>query len=303
MVFGAIFDKIKKGLAKTRDLFSGVASLFRLRGRVDKEFLAKLEERLYLADVGTVATTEIVDHVRQAFLDKEISGDVEDFVKKQLKELVATTDIGLRYNPSGPTVIMIAGVNGSGKTTSIAKLARRLQSEGKKVLVAACDTFRAAAVEQLTIWTERIGCEIVKSHQGSDPASVAHDACEKARARNFDVLIVDTAGRLHTQTHLMRELEKIYRVVSKNLPGAPHEVLLVLDATSGQNAIVQAENFKKTVQCTGIILAKLDGTAKGGAIFGIKRKIGLPVKFIGVGEKLEDLEPFDPDAYVEALFE
>ncbi len=303
MVFDAIFDKIKKGLAKTRDLFSGVASLFRLRGRVDKEFLAKLEERLYLADVGTVATTEIVDHVRQAFLDKEISGDVEDFVKKQLKELVATTDIGLRYNPSGPTVIMIAGVNGSGKTTSIAKLARRLQSEGKKVLVAACDTFRAAAVEQLTIWTERIGCEIVKSHQGSDPASVAHDACEKARARNFDVLIVDTAGRLHTQTHLMRELEKIYRVVSKNLPGAPHEVLLVLDATSGQNAIVQAENFKKTVQCTGIILAKLDGTAKGGAIFGIKRKIGLPVKFIGVGEKLEDLEPFDPDAYVEALFE
>ncbi len=303
MVFGAIFDKIKKGLAKTRDLFSGVASLFRLRGRVDKEFLAKLEERLYLADVGTVATTEIVERVRQAFLDKEISGDVEEFVKKQLKELVATTDIGLRYNPSGPTVIMIAGVNGSGKTTSIAKLARRLQSEGKKVLVAACDTFRAAAVEQLTIWVERTGCEIVKSQQGSDPASVAHDACEKAKARNFDVLIVDTAGRLHTQAHLMRELEKIYRVVSKSMPGAPHEVLLVLDATSGQNAIVQAENFKKTVQCTGIILAKLDGTAKGGAIFGIKRKIGLPVKFVGVGEKLEDLEPFDPDAYVEALFQ
>jgi len=302
MVFGAIFDKIKKGLAKTRDLFSGVASLFRLRGRVDKEFLAKLEERLYLADLGTVATTEIVERVRQAFLDKEITGDVEEFVKKQLKELVATTDIGLRYNPSGPTVIMIAGVNGSGKTTSIAKLAKRLQSEGKKVLVAACDTFRAAAVEQLTIWVERTGCEIVKSQQGSDPASVAHDACEKAKARNFDVLIVDTAGRLHTQAHLMRELEKIYRVVSKSMPGAPHEVLLVLDATSGQNAIVQAENFKKTVQCTGIILAKLDGTAKGGAIFGIKRKIGLPVKFVGVGEKLEDLEPFDPDAYVEALF-
>jgi len=279
-----------------------VASLFRLRGPVDKEFLAKLEERLYLVYVDTVATTEIVERVRQAFLDKEITGDVEEFVKKQLKELVATTDIGLRYNPSGPTVIMIAGVNGSGKTTSIAKLARRLQSEGKKVLVAACDTFRAAAVEQLTIWVERTGCEIVKSQQGSDPASVAHDACEKAKARNFDVLIVDTAGRLHTQAHLMRELEKIYRVVSKSMPGAPHEVLLVLDATSGQNAIVQAENFKKTVQCTGIILAKLDGTAKGGAIFGIKRKIGLPVKFVGVGEKLEDLEPFDPDAYVEALF-
>src|SRR6266536_379777 len=303
MVFDAIFDKIKKGLAKTRDLFSGVASLFRLRGRVDKEFLAKLEERLYLADVGTVATTEIVDHVRQAFLDKEISGDVEDFVKKQLKELVATTDIGLRYNPSGPTVIMIAGVNGSGKTTSIAKLAKRLQAEGKKVLVAACDTFRAAAVEQLTIWVERTGCEIVKSQQGSDPASVAHDACEKAKARHFDVLIVDTAGRLHTQAHLMRELEKIYRVVSGRIEGAPHEVLLVLDATSGKNAIAQAEMFKKTIQCTGIVLAKLDGTANGGVVFGIKQKIGLPVKFIGVGEKLEDLEPFDPDAYVEALFE
>ena len=169
-------------------------------------------------------------------------------------------------------------------------------------MVAACDTFRAAAVEQLTIWSERIGCEIVKSHQGSDPASVAHDACEKAKARNFDLLIVDTAGRLHTQAHLMRELEKIHRVVSKQIPGAPHEVLLVLDATSGQNAIAQAEMFSKTVACTGIILAKLDGTAKGGAIFAIKQKLGLPVKFIGVGEKLDDLEPFDPEAYVEALF-
>jgi fused signal recognition particle receptor len=301
-VFGGFFEKIKRGLAKTRDLFAGVASLFRLRGRVDKDFLAKLEERLYLADVGTTATAEIVERVRQAFLDKEISGDVEVFVKNQLKELVAGTSEGIRFAASGPTVIMVAGVNGSGKTTSIAKLAKRLQDEGKKVLVAACDTFRAAAVEQLTIWTQRIGCEIIKSHQGSDPASVAHDACEKARARNFDVLIVDTAGRLHTQAHLMRELEKIHRIVSKQVPGAPHEVLLVLDATNGQNAIAQAENFKKTVQCSGIILAKLDGTAKGGAIFGIKRKLNLPVKFVGVGEKLDDLDPFDPDAYVEALF-
>jgi fused signal recognition particle receptor len=302
MVFGAIFNKIKQGLARTRSLFSGIASLFRLRGRVDKEFLAKLEERLYLADVGTTATAEIVERVRQAFLDKEITGDVEVFVKQRLKELVAESDIGLRFNPSGPTIIMIAGVNGSGKTTSIAKLAKKLKDQGKKVLVAACDTFRAAAVEQLTIWTERIGVEIVKSQQGSDPAAVAHDACDKAKARGFDVVIVDTAGRLHTQTHLMRELEKIHRVVSKQMEGAPHEVLLVLDATNGQNAIAQAENFKKTVQCTGIILAKLDGTAKGGAIFGIKRKLSLPVKFIGVGEKLDDLEPFDPDAYVEALF-
>jgi fused signal recognition particle receptor len=283
--------------------FSGIAALFRLKGRVDHKFLAELEEKLYLADVGTVATTEIVDQVRQSFLDKEITGDVEAFVKQKLKDLLSGADQGLHYSPSGPTVVLVAGINGSGKTTSIAKLAKRCQEEGKKVMVAACDTFRAAAVEQLTIWSQRIGCDIVKNQQGSDPASVAHDATEKAKARQFDVLIVDTAGRLHTQVHLMRELEKIHRVVSKQIPGAPHEVLLVLDATSGQNAITQAEMFKKTIQCTGIILAKLDGTAKGGAIFGIKRKLGLPVKFIGVGEKLDDLEPFDPDAYVEALFE
>jgi fused signal recognition particle receptor len=303
MVFRAIYDKIKQGLSKTRGVFSGIASLFRLKGRVDKDFLAELEKRLYLADVGTGATAEIVERVRRAFLDKEITGDVEAFVKQQLKELVLVEGGGLHYALSGPTVIMVAGVNGSGKTTSIAKLARRCQQEGKKVMVAACDTFRAAAVEQLTIWSQRLGCEIVKNQQGSDPAAVAHDACERAKAKGFDVLIVDTAGRLHTQTHLMRELEKIHRVVSKQIEGAPHEVLLVLDATTGQNAIAQAENFKKTVQCTGIILAKLDGTAKGGAIFAIKQKLNLPVKFIGVGEKLEDLEPFDPDTYVEALFE
>jgi fused signal recognition particle receptor len=301
-VFRAIFSKIKQGLTKTRNVFGNVTSLFRLKGRVDKAFLEKLEERLYLADVGPTATAEISERVRQAFLDKEIGSDVEAFVKKQLRELLTAPEEGLHYNPAGPTVVMIAGINGSGKTTSIAKLARRCQEEGKKVMVAACDTFRAAAVEQLTIWSQRLGCEIVKSQQGSDPASVAHDACEKALARKFDVLIVDTAGRLHTQAHLMRELEKIRRVVGNRIPGAPHEVLLVLDATSGQNAITQAEMFKKTIQCTGIILAKLDGTAKGGAIFAIKQKLGLPVKFIGIGEKLEDLEPFDPDAYVDALF-
>jgi fused signal recognition particle receptor len=301
MVFRALFDKLKQGLSKTRGVFSGIASLFRLRGRVDRDFLTQLEERLYLADVGTAATTEIVERVRQAYLDKEVTEDVEEFVKQQLKEQL-TAGEGIRWAASGPTVILVAGVNGSGKTTSIAKLARLLQSEGKKVIVAACDTFRAAAVEQLTIWTQRIGCEIVKNQQGSDPAAVAHDACERARARGFDVLIVDTAGRLHTQTHLMRELEKIFRIVGRQIEGAPHEVLLVLDATTGQNAIAQAEKFKQAVQCSGIILAKLDGTAKGGATFAIKQKLGLPVKFIGVGEKLEDLEPFDPDAYVEALF-
>ncbi len=302
MVFRAIFDKIKKGLARTRNVFSGVASLFRLKGRVDKDFLDELEKRLLLADVGTAATRGIIERVRQSFLDKEITGDVEAFVKQQLRGLLTEEQTGLKFNPSGPTVLMVAGVNGSGKTTSIAKLARRLQEDGKKVIVAACDTFRAAAVEQLTIWSARLGCEIVKNQQGSDPASVAHDACERAKARGFDVLIVDTAGRLHTQAHLMRELEKIRRVVGNRIEGAPHEVLLVLDATTGQNAITQAEQFQKAVACSGIILSKLDGTAKGGAIFTIKQKLGLPVKYIGVGEQLEDLEPFDPDAYVEALF-
>jgi fused signal recognition particle receptor len=302
MVFRAIFSKIKQGLAKTRGIFTGVAELFRLKGRVDRSFLEELEKRLYLADVGTVATREICDRVRQAFLDKEITGDVEIFVKDQLKSMLAAPGEGIRYSSSGPTVVMVAGVNGSGKTTSIAKLARLCQEDGKKVLVAACDTFRAAAVEQLTIWSQRLGCDIVKNAQGSDPASVAHDACEKAAARKIDVVIVDTAGRLHTQAHLMRELEKIHRVVSNKIAGAPHEVLLVLDATSGQNAIVQAESFKKLIHCTGIILAKLDGTAKGGAIFAIKKKLDLPVKFVGVGEKLEDLEPFDSEIYVEALF-
>src|SRR5262249_30963645 len=300
MVFRALFGKIKQGLAKTRGVFSGVASLFRLRGRVDQDFLKKLEARLYLADVGTTATTEIVSQVKQSFLDREITGDVEAFVKQKLIGMLESGE--LRYAGSGPTVIMVAGVNGSGKTTSIAKLARKLQQDGKKVMVAACDTFRAAAVKQLDIWSQRLGVEIVKNVQGSDPASVAHDACERAKARNFDVLIVDTAGRLHTQTPLMRELGKIHRVVSKLIDGAPHEVLLVLDATTGQNAITQAEMFKKEIQCTGIILAKLDGTAKGGAIFAIRQKIGLPVKFIGVGETLDDLEPFDPQTYVEALF-
>jgi fused signal recognition particle receptor len=303
MVFRAFFGKIKQGLAKTRSVFSGVATLFRLKGRVDQDFLKELEKNLYLADVGSAATTEIVERVRQAFKDKEITGDVETFVKQQLKGMLASTEPGLHYSPHGPTVVIIAGVNGSGKTTSIAKLVRRCQDEGKKVVVAACDTFRAAAVEQLTIWSQRLGCEIVKSQQGSDPASVAHDACERTKARGYDVLIVDTAGRLHTQAHLMRELEKIRKVVSRLIEGAPHEVLLVLDATSGQNAITQAEVFKKTIACTGIILAKLDGTAKGGAIFAIKKKLDLPVKFVGVGEKPEDLEIFDAEAYVEALFE
>ena len=295
---------LRNALAKTRNLFSGIADLFSFKGRVDQKFLDELEKRLYLADVGTFATQEIVKRVKQAYQDKEVvAGEMKPFVKTQLKDLLTAPSQGIAFASSGPTVIMIAGVNGAGKTTSIAKLAKYCQDEGKKVMVAACDTFRAAAVAQLTIWSERLGCEIVKNQQGSDPASVAHDACEKAIARNFDVLIVDTAGRLHTQTHLMKELEKIRRIVANKIPGAPHEVLLVLDATSGQNAITQAEMFKKTIDCTGIILAKLDGTAKGGAIFGVKQKLNMPVKFVGLGEGIDDLAIFDPEEYVEKLFE
>ncbi len=290
-------------LGKTKKMFSGMFDILRGKGKVDQTFLDELEKQLYLADVGTQATAQIVDRVRQGFRDKEVTGEVEEFVRKELRDLLTAETPGIRWAPSGPTVIMIAGVNGSGKTTSIAKLAKRLQTDGKKVLVAACDTFRAAAVEQLTVWAGRIGCEIVKQGQGADPSAVAHDACEKAKARNFDVLIVDTAGRLHTQTHLMKELEKIHRVVAKQIPGAPHEVLLVLDATNGQNALTQAEQFSKSVKCTGIVLSKLDGTAKGGAIFAIKTKLGLPVKFVGLGEQIDDMEAFDPDGFVQELFE
>jgi fused signal recognition particle receptor len=303
MVIGRLFGKIRKGLAKTAGVFTGVFDVLRGKGRVDQTFLDALEKQLYLADVGTQATAIIVDRVRQAYRDKEITGEVLEFVKAQLRELLSGPSDGITYAKSGPTVVMISGVNGSGKTTSIAKLAKRLQGEGKKVAVAACDTFRAAAVEQLTVWANRLGCDIIKQGQGVQPAAVAHDACEAAKARNYDVLIVDTAGRLHTQTHLMKELEKIHTVVKRQIPGAPHEVLLVLNATTGQNALTQAEQFSKAVKCTGIILSKLDGTAKGGAVFAIKQKLGLPVKYVGIGEQLDDLEPFDPDSFVEALFE
>jgi fused signal recognition particle receptor len=208
-------------------------------------------------------------------------------------------------NPDGtktPTVILVTGINGAGKTTSIAKLGQYLKDQGKTVIVAACDTFRAAAVEQLSIWASRIDVPIIKHAQGSDPAAVAFDACDAALARHIDVLIVDTAGRLHTQDHLMRELTKIRRVIEKRIPNAPHEVLLVLDATTGQNAIRQAEEFLKAVHVTGIFLAKLDGTAKGGIVIAIRHQLNLPVKFVGIGEKPADIQPFDPDSFVEALF-
>ena len=218
-MLGAIWQKLKTGLARTRDLFTGVAGLFRLKGRVDEAFLAELEKRLLSADMGALVSRDLVAQVRQSFLDREITGDVEAHVRQHLRSLLGDDDRSFHLAESGPTVILIAGVNGSGKTTSIAKLANRFHKEGKKVLVAACDTFRAAAVEQLALWAQRTGVEIVKGQTGADPASVAHDACVKAQAKGFDILIVDTAGRLHTQTHLMRELEKIQRILAKQIPG------------------------------------------------------------------------------------
>jgi fused signal recognition particle receptor len=300
MAIKSLFDRFRKGLSKTAQLFN-IRSWF---GRkVDQSFLDDLEARLIQADVGVASTRKIIDRVREAYGDKTADEDLVGFVKGELKALLADPrPATLAVSASKPTVYLIAGVNGSGKTTSIAKLAQHLKDEGRTILLAACDTFRAAAADQLGIWAGRAGSDIVKGAPGADPASVAHDACDRALTRQVDVLIVDTAGRLHTQTHLMRELEKVRGVLQRKIPGAPHEVLLVLDATNGQNAIRQAEAFTKSIGCTGIILTKLDGTAKGGVVVAVRQSMNLPVKFIGVGEGLDDLQPFDADTFVESLF-
>jgi fused signal recognition particle receptor len=295
-----LLERLKKGLAKTAQLFN-IRSWF---GRkVDQSFLDDLESRLIQADVGVAATTRIIDRVREAYSEKVADENLVKFVQDELRGLLVDPQAGtLRVAPKRPTVYLIAGVNGSGKTTSIAKLAQYLKDRGNSILLAACDTFRAAAADQLSIWAERANCEIVRGAAGADPASVAHDACQRALARHTDVVIVDTAGRLHTQTHLMRELEKIRGVIQRLIPGAPHEVLLVLDATNGQNAIRQAEVFTKSIGCTGVILTKLDGTAKGGVVVAVRQTMNLPVKFVGVGEALDDLQPFDADTFVASLF-
>ena len=300
MAISGLLDRFKKGLARTAQLFN-VRSWF---GRkVDQSFLDELESKLIQADVGVVATTRLIERVRESYADKTADEDLLEFVKAELKGLLEDPRPGtLLVAPKPPSVYLIAGVNGSGKTTSIAKLAQRLKDQGNTILLAACDTFRAAAADQLAVWAGRAGCEIVRGAPGADPASVAHDACQRALARGVDVLIVDTAGRLHTQAHLMRELEKIRGVIQRLIPGSPHEVLLVIDATNGQNAIRQAEVFTKSIGCTGVVLTKLDGTAKGGVVIAVRQTINLPVKFIGVGEALDDLQPFDADTFVESLF-
>ena len=300
-----LFDKFKQALGKTRDkVVGGFKSILPFGRKIDEALLADVHDTMIQADFGPATAKSLIEAVRTAWKNGEIaeSQDIVAFLKRYIVDKWPADTRALATAPNGPTVVLVAGINGSGKTTSVAKLANYLKKSGKRVILAACDTFRAAAVLQLTEWSARCGVDIVKHDQGADPGAVAYDACEAAVARKADILLVDTAGRLHTQDNLMRELNKIQRVVEKKIPGAPHEVLLVLDATIGQNAVAQAKNFSEHVRVTGIILAKLDGSAKGGIIVGIRDQLNVPVKFVGLGEKIDDIEPFDPQMFVEALF-
>ena len=299
------FDLLKQGLKKTAQVLNtDIRDLFKKEGRlVDDAFLAELFAILVRTDMGAGPAGEIRDQVATDFRARVVHmEEVLDSIKKKVRELVQQPENPIQYAASGPTVVMVVGVNGSGKTTSIAKLTKMFRDSGRTVVLGAGDTFRAAAGSQLTIWAERLGAEIVAGTPGSDPASVAHRAVAQALTNQADVCIVDTAGRLQTQTNLMQELEKIRRVITKQIPDAPHEVLLVLDATAGQNAISQAQGFSTAAGCTGIVLAKLDGTAKGGVVLPIRKQFNLPVKYIGIGEKAEDLALFNADEFVNALF-
>jgi fused signal recognition particle receptor len=302
---GGLFAKFKRGLQKTTQLLkTDIRDLFKTEGRlVDDGLLEELRAFLIRRDIGPQASEEIVAEIGKTYRARVIhQHEALEAMKAKLKQIMAQETEEVHFAPSGPTVIMVVGVNGSGKTTSIAKLAKLFISQGKRVVLGAGDTFRAAAVEQLTIWAGRLGAEIIKGESGSDPASVAHRAVTAAVESGAEACIVDTAGRLQTQQNLMNELTKISRVIGKKIPEAPHEVLLVLDATAGQNGISQARGFAQAVKCTGIVLAKIDGTAKGGVIVPIRQQFGLPVKYVGVGEKAEDLALFQPDAFVDALF-
>ena len=296
------FERLKSGLLKTKNaLFGGLGNLFR-RG-IDEDTLEELEEILICSDVGYNATEEIINQLRERTKEEKVKDapTAIALLKEILIEMIGEKQ-PLSIEPA-PAVILVIGVNGVGKTTSIAKIAHLLKSEGKKVLLAAADTFRAGAIDQLQVWADRAEVELIKQSEGSDPAAVVYDAIAAAQKRGSDVLIVDTAGRLHNKKNLMNELAKINRVIERQLPGATRETLLVLDATTGQNAVNQAKEFKNAADITGLVLTKLDGTAKGGIIFSIKEELNLPVKFIGVGEKMDDLQVFEPDAFVDALID
>jgi len=297
------------GLAKTRDTFtSKVNDLIARYRKVDEEFFEELEEILLQADVGFETVMELMDELRFEVQRKNIkdTDGIYEIICEKLVEIYEQGEEGiseLNLQPDGElTVILFVGVNGVGKTTTIGKLAHRLKKQGKTVMLAAGDTFRAGAIEQLQIWGDRVGCEVIKQSEGSDPAAVIYDAINAAKKRGVDVLICDTAGRLQNKVNLMKELEKIHRVISREIPNAPHEVLLALDATTGQNALIQAQTFKEATNVTGIVLTKLDGTAKGGIVLAIRNKLNIPVKFVGLGEKIDDLQPFDAERYVYGLF-
>lgn len=298
------FERLKDGLQKTRKNFTErIEVLVGMSAEIDDDFLDELEMILLSADVGAKTTEKLIEAVRQAARKKEIKGteDVVPFLKKYLTQML--TEEGQRTRISGtPTVILVVGVNGVGKTTTIGKLANYFHLLNYKVMIAAADTFRAAASEQLEIWGKRAGCDVIKHAEGADPAAVVFDAMKAAIARKADILFIDTAGRLHNKANLMNELEKIHRVIKREIPEAPHETFLVLDATTGQNAITQAKVFMETANVTGVVLTKLDGTAKGGVVIAIREELGLPVKWIGVGEGIMDFRPFEPEKFVDALF-
>jgi len=298
------FDKLMSGLAKTREkLADKLDELLHGSVQIDDELLDELEETLIMSDVGTKTTEKLMEDLRKGVRKAEIKSadDVKKFLSNQIREILIEEE-GVTAEVEPPKVILMIGVNGAGKTTTIGKLSAYYAERGKKVMVAAADTFRAGAIEQLEIWANRTGAEIIKHSEGSNPSSVALDAARSAVAKNIDVLIVDTAGRLQNKFNLMEELKKINRIIGKGIPGAPHEVLLVLDATTGQNALRQAELFAKSADITGIVLTKLDGTAKGGMIIGIKEELNIPVKWVGVGEGLDDLRPFNAKEFADALF-
>jgi fused signal recognition particle receptor len=307
----SVTEKFKQGLSKTRDSFAGrVNDLIARYRKVDEEFFEELEEILISADVGVTTVMDLIDELKMEVKRRNIQNpqEMQEVISEKLVEIYRGDDedygksAALNIQKDGLTVILFVGVNGVGKTTTIGKLAHKLKTEGNTVMLAAGDTFRAGAIEQLEVWGERVGAEVIKQSAGSDPAAVVYDAIQAAKARGVDVLLCDTAGRLQNKVNLMKELEKVKRVIEREVPGAPHEVLLVLDATTGQNAMSQAKIFKEATNVTGIVLTKLDGTAKGGIVLAIRNELHIPVKFVGLGEKMDDLQPFDPEKYVYGLF-
>ncbi|PAC38049.1 signal recognition particle-docking protein FtsY [Caldifermentibacillus hisashii] len=303
-----VTEKFKDGLTKTRQSFSDKMNDLVARYRkVDEDFFEELEEVLIQADVGFDTVLELVDELKMEVKRRNMqeSSQVKEIIVEKLVDIYESDDeqiTSLNIQDNGLTVILFVGVNGVGKTTTIGKLAYKFKQEGKKVLLAAGDTFRAGAIEQLEVWGKRVGVDVIKQNEGSDPAAVMYDAIQAARSRKADILLCDTAGRLQNKVNLMKELEKVKRVIEREIPGAPHEVLLVLDATTGQNAMIQAKQFKEATDVTGIVLTKLDGTAKGGIVIAIRKELNIPVKFVGLGEKMDDLQPFDLEQYVYGLF-